>query len=372
MISMLDLAAEHNRLAPAIREAVERVCSSGEYILSTWVRRLEKQLEGTLGAPHVVTVGSGTDALVLALAALGVGPGDEVITSPLTFVATVEAICRLSATPVFADVDPHTLNVCDQSVMSRLTPQTAAVVPVHLYGNTRGIDRVVTACDVYGVPVVEDAAQAFGARLGDRAAGTFGAFGALSFHPTKNLGGYGDGGAVLASDTEGADLIRQLRNHGSIDKANYDRFGLNSRLDEVQAAVLCVKLQTLDQRLTARRQIARIYHSELSDLPLQLPAADDSDCVNSWNYYTVASPQRDQLAKHLQARGIATAVYYRTPLHLQPALHRLGHSRGDFPIAEGACAEVLSLPCHPELSVDDAHLVTATIREFFMRAGDTT
>lgn len=365
MIPFLDLAAEHHRLAPDIREAVEQVCSSGEYILSTWVRRLEEALEHTMAAPHVVTVGSGTDALVLALAALGVGAGDEVITTPLTFVATVEAICRLSATPVFVDVDPRTLNLCDQSVKSRLTPQTAAVVPVHLYGNARGIEGVVTVCNAYGTPVVEDAAQAFGARLRGRAAGTFGAFGALSFHPTKNLGGYGDGGAVLANDAEGADLIRELRNHGSIDKVKYDRFGFNSRLDEVQAAVLCVKLRTLDQRLTARRRIARIYHSELSDLPLRLPVADDPDCVNSWNYYTVVSLQRDQLAEHLQARRIATAVYYRTPLHLQPALRRLGYGRGDFPIAEGSCAEVLSLPCHPELSVNDVYLVTAAIREFF-------
>jgi dTDP-4-amino-4,6-dideoxygalactose transaminase len=355
-VPLLDLRAQYQTIAPAVEAAVKRVLESGHYILGEDVAAFERELAAATGRPHAVAVSSGTDALLVALMALGVGPGDEVLTTPLSFFATAGAIARLGARPLFADVERTSFNLDADAALMRVTPRTKAILPVHLFGR---------ACDVAplsatGLPVIEDAAQAIG--LGMLGSGTRCA--TLSFFPSKNLGAAGDAGAVVCGDAAFADQLRVLRAHGSRPKYVHHTIGGNFRIDTLQAAILRTKLPHLSAWNLARRQNAQRYHMMLAHTPLLLPEAVDT---HVWHHYVVRVPdgRRDALRQHLLAREIETEVYYPTPLHLQPCFAHLGYRPGDLPVAERACAEVLALPVHPYLTEAQQEHVAASVREFY-------
>ncbi len=346
-IPLVDLELLHAPLHAQLAAAAERVLRSGRYILGPEVSAFERELAEALGFAAAVGVSSGTDALLAALMVAGVGPGDEVVTTPYSFVATAEAIVRLGARPVFADVDPATTNMDPDAAIRRIGPRTRALLAVHLFGRAAPLDALRAACCQRGIALLEDAAQSIGVPgvgLGEAVT--------LSFFPSKNLGGMGDGGAVLTNDPQIADRIRSLRNHGvGADKLRHERLGGNFRLDELQAALLRVKLPALAGWTDARRAIARGYHQRLQHLPLGLPPPDDSAV---WNQFVVRVPaeRRDALRSDLARQGIDTAVYYPIPLHLQPVLADLDPAAapGDFPYAERAARESLALPIFPGLS----------------------
>jgi dTDP-4-amino-4,6-dideoxygalactose transaminase len=355
-VPLLDLRAQYASIAPAVEAAVRRVLESGHYILGEDVAAFERELAAATGRAHAVGVSSGTDALLLALMALGVQPGDEVVTTPLSFFATVGAIARLGARPVFADVERCSLNLDPEAALARVTPKTRAILPVHLFGRACALDPLRRA----GVPVVEDAAQAIG--LPDLGRGTRCA--TLSFFPSKNLGAAGDAGAVVCDDAELADRLRLLRAHGSRPKYVHHVVGGNFRIDTLQAAILRAKLPHLDGWNTARRRHAERYRARLAATPLDLPEAT---ATHVWHHFVVRVPdgRRDALRAHLAARQIESEVYYPTPLHLQPCFEKLGYKPGDLPEAERACAEVLALPVHPDLTTAQLDHVVAATREFF-------
>jgi dTDP-4-amino-4,6-dideoxygalactose transaminase len=355
-VPLLDLRAQYAALAPAIEAAVRRVLESGHYILGEDVPAFERELAAATGRAHSVGVSSGTDALLLALMALGVQPGDEVVTTPLSFFATVGAIVRLGARPVFADIERHSFNLDAEAALARVTPKTRAVVPVHLFGRACALEPLRRA----GVPLIEDAAQAIG--LPDLGRGTRCA--TLSFFPSKNLGAAGDAGAIVCDDDAIADRLRLLRAHGSRPKYVHHVVGGNFRIDTLQAAILRTKLPHLAGWNTARRRNAERYRAQLAPTPLGLPEATPT---HVWHHFVVRVPggKRDALRAHLAAREIETEVYYPTPLHLQPCFQSLGYKPGDLPEAERACAEVLALPVHPDLSEPQLDHVVAAIREHY-------
>jgi dTDP-4-amino-4,6-dideoxygalactose transaminase len=308
-----------------------------------------------------VGVSSGTDALTALLMAAGVGPGDEVVTTPYSFFATVESIVRLGARPVFADLDPETMNIDPAAAVKRIGGRSKAVLVVHLFGRAASTASLRVACSAAGIPLLEDGAQAIGA------SGVGGGWGAaLSFFPSKNLGGFGDGGAVTTDDAALAAQVRLLRNHGAAQKLQHDRIGGNFRLDELQAALLRVKLPHLSRWTAERRRLAALYRERLAGLPVGLPPPD-AGCV--WNQFVIRVPsaRRDPLRRHLEERGIASAVYYSTPLHLQPALAFLGHRPGDFPNAERAAEESLALPIFPGLTDGALSRITTALGDFLLR-----
>jgi dTDP-4-amino-4,6-dideoxygalactose transaminase len=345
-----------------------RVLTSGRFIAGAETEAFEREAVAALSISHAVGVSSGTDGLLAALMACGVGPGDEVVTTPFSFFASVGSILRLGATPVFADVEPATLNIDPAAAAARIGSKTKAVLVVHLFGRAARLEGLEDLCAARGIPIIEDAAQAIGARAGARLVGALGRAAVVSFFPSKNLGGFGDGGMVLTTDADFAARLRVLRVHGATDKNRHEILGGNFRLDELQAALLRVKLPHLPRWTERRRQIAEHYHQRLHDLPaadaIDLPPADAGSV---WNQFAirVRGSARDRLRRHLAARGIATAVYYPTPLHLQPALSHLGQRAGDFPHAERAAAEVLALPIYPELSLAAVDRVAAAVVAFF-------
>ena len=341
-----------------------RVLASGRFIAGPETEALEKEATAALEVPHAVGVSSGTDGLLATLMACGVGPGDEVVTTPFSFFASVGSILRLGATPVFADIDPATLNLDADAALSRLGPRTKAVLVVHLFGRVACTRPLDDACARLQIPLIEDAAQAIGARADGRPVGTLGCAAVLSFFPSKNLGGFGDGGMILTRDAHLAGRLRLLRAHGATTKHRHEVVGGNFRLDELQAALLRVKLPALPRWTERRQVIAAHYRDGLAGLPLDLPPPDPG-CV--WNQFVVRVPggARDALRRHLASRDVASAVYYPAPLHLQPCLGHLGLRPGDFPQAERAAAEVLALPIYPELSGTDVDRVASALREFF-------
>ena len=364
-----DPAADHAPIAAELEAAAARVIRSGRYILGPEVGAFEIELAAALGVGHAIGVSSGTDALIALLMAAGVGPGDEVVTSPFSFFATAAAIVRVGARPVFADVEPTTLNIDPAAAVAAIGPGTKAVLVVHLFGRAAETPAIAAACAARGIPLFEDAAQAIGATTpGGRRTGELGAAAALSFFPTKNLGAFGDGGAVLTGDAEIAARVRRLRVHGADRKNHHLAVGGNFRLDELQAALLRVKLAHLPRWTAARRTLAAAYRHGLRGVPLALPP-EDQGCV--WNQFVVraAPSDRDELARHLGAHGIATEVYYPQALHRQPALAFLGHGRGDFPVAERAATEALALPLHPSLALGRIDDITACIVQFFEGRG---
>lgn len=345
-----------------IDAAMKRVLDSGWFILGPEVAAFENELCAAVEAPAAVAVGSGTDAIELALRAAGIGAGAEVITSPLTAAFTAMAILRAGATPVFADVDEATLNLDAAAVEARLSPRTRAIVPVHLYGHPADLDPLMALARRRDLVVVEDACQAHGARYKGRTVGTIGDAGALSFYPTKNLGAFGDGGAVLTSDLEAAARLRRLRNGGQSDRYHHEIAGANSRLDEIQAAVLRGKLRHLRDWTERRRALASLYHAELRGAPITLPV-EQPYAWAVYHLFVIRHSHRDALVEALAADGIETLTHYPVPLHLQRAFLSLGGRPGDHPVAEKACSEILSLPLYPELREEQVRHVAARVRD---------
>lgn len=365
-IPMLDVGAQNAPLMRELHEAAARVLATGRFILGPEVEAFEAELARYVGARHAIAVSSGTDALLVALMALEVGPGDEVITTPFTFFATAGSIARVGARPVFVDIDPVTFNL--DPARLEVGPRTRAILPVHLFGQ---------ACDLRGlqaaagdIPIVEDAAQALGAGGAPGRVGAVGAFGCFSFFPSKNLGGFGDGGLVTTMDDELAERARVLRVHGAKPKYFHARIGGNFRLDALQAALLRVKLPHLDRWHAQRRANAARYTeifraAGLPEVRLMPPASVNERHV--YNQYVIRTDRRDALAAHLADQGIASAIYYPKPLHLQECFSSLGYRAGDFPEAERACDEVLALPVYPELGEHQVVRIAETVIEFLRR-----
>jgi len=363
-VPMVDLQAQYCALRREIDTVIARVLESGRFILGENVQYLEEEIATLCGARFGIGVASGTDALELSLAAVGIGPGDEVITTPFTFGATTEVIVRLGAKPVYVDIDPDTYNIDVNAIERAITPRTRAILPVDLFGQMTDRQALWRIAQEHGLYLVNDSAQAIGAKQHGVPVAAVGHATALSFYPTKNLGAFGDGGIVLCSDEEIARRVRQLRVHGADGGAYFYKVpGYCSRLDEIQAAILRVKLPHLESWNERRRQNAHRYMELLRETQAVLPVTAPGN-LHTYHQFTIRHRQRDALQAYLKEHGIATAVYYPLPLHLQEAYRCLGHQRGDFPNAERAAEEVLSLPVHPELSVEQIVYVAAMVRHF--------
>ena len=361
-VPFLDLQAQYRGIRDEIVGVITEVADSTRYALGPRVTDFERHFAEFTGTDHCVAVNSGTSALHLALIAAGVGPGDEVITVPMTFIATTWAISYVGATPVFVDIDPGTYTMDVEQVESRITPKTKAILPVHLYGQPADVAPLLEIGSRYGIPVIEDAAQAHGAAYRDRPAGSWGLLGCFSFYPGKNLGAAGEGGAVVTNDHAIADRLRALRDHAQSERYHHEELGFNYRMDAIQGAVLDVKLAYLDAWNAARRSHAATYGKLLDGLPLQLPA-QGADRRHVWHLYVVLHPERDRLKVELDAAGVSTGLHYPIPVHLQRAYYHLGHRAGDFPVAEQVAAECLSLPMYPELTRDQVESVAAALND---------
>jgi dTDP-4-amino-4,6-dideoxygalactose transaminase len=365
-VPMVDLRAQHERVAASLDAAMRRVVETSQFIHGEDCVLFEKEFAAYCGAAHACGVANGTDALTLALRACGVGPRDEVVTVAATFIGTVEAIALNGARPAFVDIDPVTYTMDPARVEAALTSRTKAILPVHLYGHPADVEPIAEIGRRHGVPVVEDAAQAHGAEIRRRRVGSLGTLACFSFYPAKNLGAYGDGGMVLSDDEDLLGRVRQLANHGAgTHKYDHLVMGTNSRLDALQAAVLRVKLRHLDEWNRERAERALAYTAALAGTPgLVLPQAGPL-VRPAWHLYTVRARDREGLQAHLRGRGIATAIHYPRPLHLQPALAALGGREGDLPVTESLCAEALSLPLYPELPMSTIERIAGEVRAFY-------
>ena len=363
-VPQLDLAAQYAAIGAEIRAAVERVLASQQFVLGREGTALEEQIAELCGVAHGVGVASGTDALILALRACGVQAGDEVLLPPFTFVATGSAVNALGAKPVFADIRPETYNIDPAELARRVTPRTRAIVVVHLYGLASDMDSILEFARARKLPVIEDNAQAIGASYKGRPTGSLGDAGCLSFYPTKNLGAYGDAGMVVTNSPDIAVRLRTLRNHGQTGKYRSSEPGWNSRLDELQAAILRVKLRHLGNWQRARQANAAEYSRLLNQIPGVMPPVVPEGYEHVFHQYTIRVERRDALQQFLNERKIGSAVYYPHPLHLQPLYASLGYKAGDFPHSERASEEVLSLPMYPELRKEQIARVTEAIGEF--------
>ena len=366
----LDLQAQFVGIRAEVLAAVIRVLESQHFILGPDVEALEQDIARLVGCQFAIGCASGSDALLLALMALEIGPRDEVITTPFTFVATAGSIARLGARPVFVDIDSNDLNLDPSEVVKAITPRTRAIIPVHLFGLPTDMDSILEIANVHRLAVVEDAAQAIGARHHGKAVGSMGTAGCFSFFPSKNLGGAGDGGMITTNNPDLAARLRILRAHGSRTKYQYEILGINSRLDSLQAAILKAKLSHLDEWTTARRRNADLYRTLFSEFGLdgivQLPAVI-RDRTHVYNQFVIRTSRRDDLREYLREKGIPSEIYYPHALHLQRAFSYLGYQRGNFPKAEIASSQVLALPIYPELSFDQLQMVAAAIAKFFAR-----
>lgn len=370
-IPLLNLRPQYEAIRQEIRAVVEQVMESQHFILGAAVDAFEKQVAEYCGTKYAVGCASGSDALLLALKAAGIGPGDEVITVPFTFFATAGAIVHSGATPVFADIDPVTFNLdpdlFEEAVQAH--PNARAVIPVHLYGAMADMNAINTIAARRNLVVIEDAAQAIGAEYRGKRAGSLSPLGCLSFFPTKNLGGFGDGGCVTTNDSALAERLRSLRVHGSKERYVYDEIGYNSRLDALQAAVLSVKLRHLDDWTAGRQRNAARYTQLFADgkSPVLIPKTAAYQTRHIYNQYSLLCPLRDQLRAALAEQGIGTEVYYPVPLHLQKCFAYLGYSPGDFPVSERVAKEVLSLPIYPELPPADLQRVAERVHAFYQQ-----
>lgn len=372
-VPLLDLKAQYATIRDEIRPVVDEVMEGQQFILSDKVATLEEEVARYSGSKYAVGVASGTDALLLALMALGTGPGDAVITTPYTFFATAGSISRLGARPAFVDIEPDTYNISPEKVsecLSRLPAATRikAIIPVHLYGQCAEMEPLLATARTREIPVVEDAAQAIGSRYKERIAGSIGAMGCFSFFPSKNLGGFGDGGMITTDSADLAEKLRILRVHGSKPKYYHKVIGCNSRLDSLQAAVLSVKLRHLDAWTAKRRENAAYYCAQFEKSGLSrfitLPAVREGN-FHIYNQFVIRCPKRDELQAFLSREGIGNEIYYPIPLHLQECYRDLGHKEGDFPESEKAARETLALPIYPELASDQKDYVVAKIKDFY-------
>lgn len=360
LIPMVDLKAEYALLKDEVEPAVLTALASAQYIGGPNVRAFEQEVAAYNGVRHAISCASGTDALLLALRACGVGPGDEVITTPFTFVATASTISMCGARPVFVDIDAKTYNLDPARIEAAITPHTRAVVPVHLYGQPADLEPIAEICQTHGLRLIEDAAQAFGAEYGGRKSGAYGDLGCFSFYPSKNLGAFGDGGMVITDDDALADKVRVLASHGSRQRYHHDVLGYNSRLDELQAAILRVKLKHVDAFNTARRRIAHRYNAQLAGCGVATPH-EDGKGLHVFHQYTLQSDRRDRIQAALTEAGISSAIYYPIPLHRQ-ALYA-GECRDlRLPVAEAAAARVLSLPISPLLTDEQIDRICEVVR----------
>jgi dTDP-4-amino-4,6-dideoxygalactose transaminase len=368
-VPLLDLKHQYRLIRGEIREAIDRVCDAQQFILGPEVAALEEEVAGYCGAPYGIGMSSGTDALLAALMAVNVGPGDEVITTPYSFFASAGVIARLGARPVFVDIERATFNLDPRAVMDRVTCRTKAIMPVHLFGRCVELDVILQAARANGIAVVEDAAQAIGARDGQsRPAGSIGHMGCLSFFPSKNLGAFGDAGMVLTSDPDLAERLRLLRAHGAKPKYHHAVVGGNFRLDALQAAVLRVKLRHLDAWAQARCANARTYRALFKEAGLIGDVTLPDDCAgHTYNQFVIRVPERDALQGFLKERGVGTEIYYPVPLHLQECFGALGYAPGSFSEAERAARESLALPIYPELTQAQQRYVVDQILAFFSR-----
>jgi dTDP-4-amino-4,6-dideoxygalactose transaminase len=362
VIPFLDLGKQYETLKPDIESAVVRVLDSGQFILGPEVAAFEQEFAAYCGAAEAVGVNSGTSALHLALLAAGVGPGDEVVTTPFTFIATASAIAYTGATPVFVDIDPATFTIAPDRIAAAITPRTRAIIPVHLYGQPADMDPILAIARARGLTVIEDAAQAHGAEYKGRRVGSLGDLACFSFYPGKNLGACGEAGAVVTSDPLAARVVRMLRDWGQERKYDHVLKGFNYRMEGLQGAILRIKLRHLEAWTEARRRHARAYDRLLAPLPYRTPVARP-DVRHVYHVYAVRVPDREALQRELTARGIQTGIHYPCPVHLQPAFAELGHRPGDFPEAEAAAAETLSLPMFAELTADQQEAVSIAMTE---------
>lgn len=364
-VPLLDLKAQYATVRDECREAIERVCDSQHFILGPEVEGLEKEVADYVGARFAIGVSSGTDALLAALMAVGVGPGDEVITTPYSFFATAGVIARLGARPVFVDIDPETFNINSQAVIARITPRTKAIMPVHLFGRCAEMDPILEAARSSGIPVIEDGAQAIGAfDSKGRKAGTIGDIGCFSFFPSKNLGCFGDGGMVVTSDEKLAETLRIIRVHGSKPKYYHKIVGGNFRLDAIQAAVLRVKLKYLPAWTEGRRNNADRYRKLFAEAGLVGKVTLPEDVPGHiYNQFSIRLKERDHVQSYLKEKGVGAEVYYPLPLHLQECFGELGYKKGDLPQAERAASDSLSLPIYPDLTELQQRYVVTRIKE---------
>ena len=365
-VPLLDLEAQYRPLRDEILAAMTRVCDGQRFIMGPEVEALERELASYLDVREAIAVSSGTDAILAALMVLGIGAGDEVVTTTYSFFATAGCVARVGATPVLVDIHPVTFNLEPAAVRAALTPRTRAIIPVHLYGLCADMDPIMDAARKHGIAVIEDAAQAIGATYRTRQAGSIGTIGCFSFFPSKNLGGFGDGGLVTTNDAALAHEIRLVRNHGAEPKYFHKRVGANFRLDALQAAVLRVKLPHLARWTAMRQANAARYDALLMSAGLfdrvAVPSAP-SDCRHIFNQYIVRVPDRDRVRAFLADRGIGTEIYYPVPFHLQECFAGLGHHRGDFPHAETAAASTLALPIYAELTADQQAAVVGALAD---------
>ena len=361
-IQMVDLTSQYKKIKPEIDEALHRVLDSGMYILGKEVGEFEAAAAKYLGTRHAIGCASGTDALQVAMMALEIGPGDEVITTPFTFVATTETIVLLGAKPIYVDIDPQTYNIDPAAIATAVTPKTKAILPVHLYGHPADMDPIMEVAKKHGIPVIEDAAQAMGAEYKGRKVGGIGAMGCISFFPSKNLGAFGDAGMVVTNDDKLAGKLRMIINHGSRKRYYHEIIGVNSRMDTLQAAILNVKLKYLEQWHEARRSAAHFYNKLFKGKPVTTPY-EAPYARHIFHQYTLRLPNRDKVAEVLAQKKIPHGIYYPVPLHLQQAYAAVGKPLGAFPVTDRATAEVLSLPMHTELTEEQQRFIAHAVLE---------
>ncbi len=360
MIQMVDLKRQYSSLKTEIDAAIQDVLNKTSFILGENVSSLENEIAAYHNVSHAIGVGNGTDALLLALKGCGIGPGDEVITTPFTFIATAEVIAQLQAIPVFVDIRPDTFNIDPGKIEEKITERTRAIVPVHLFGHPADMDPIVTIAEKYGLKIIEDCAQAFGAEYRGRKVGTFGDSACFSFFPSKNLACCGDGGMVVTKSGDAASTIRMLRNHGSKVKYHHSILGYNSRLDEIQAAIIRVKLKRIDELNELRRRNADLYRAHIRRDDITLPS-EEKDCRHVYHQFTLRSEKRDSLAEALKEKGISSAIYYPVPLHRQEVFASLMSGASDLGESETSASEVLSLPMFPELLEEEIHHISDVI-----------
>lgn len=363
-IPLVDLRGQYEPMKDEVQAAVGQVLDSMKLFLGENVFQLERDFARFCNARHAVGVGSGTDAIYLALRALDIGPGDEVITAPNSFIATAAAICMTGATPVFADIDEETFTLDPQAVERAVTRHTRAIVPVHLYGHPADMRAIKAIAEEHKLGIVEDACQSHGAEYRGQRTGTMGDAAAFSFYYSKNLGAYGEGGMAVTNNRALATKLQLLRNHGSSVRYHHSVLGMNSRLDELQAAILNIKLRYLEQWNIRRRALALEYNKRLGAFPEVTVPVERADVFHVYHLYVVRVPNRDEMLEWLNKHGVGAAVHYPVPIHLQEATRHLGHREGDFPVTERVTGEILSLPIYPELALDEVNYICQTIGDF--------
>ncbi|GAB4379731.1 MAG: DegT/DnrJ/EryC1/StrS family aminotransferase [Calditrichia bacterium] len=363
-IQMVDLKRQYKKYQAEFDQAIRGVMESAQYINGPDVRLFAEEMQRYLGVQYAIPCANGTDALQIALMSLDIKPGDEVITTPFTFIATAETIALLGARPVYVDIDEKTYNIDPNRIEDAITPKTRAIIPVHLYGQPADMDPILEVAARHNLAVIEDAAQAVGSTYKGKAVTTFGQLGCISFFPSKNLGAAGDAGMIVTNDEHLAKKARMIANHGSQRRYQHEILGVNSRLDSLQAAILRIKLKYLDEWNKKRREIARYYNQGFQNAPVQTPYAADYG-YHIYHQYTIQVENRDGLQERLNSRGIPHAVHYPIPLHLQPAFRELcGYREGDFPVAERAAKRVISLPMHPELTREEQDYIIEVVQTF--------